>query len=103
MFTPGMLKFNRIDIEEVCNTSLAKSRFILKLIENTVDTDQMAPDESKKEGKDQELIQSSTTPEPGYQWESENFTIIHHKREPRGYWFPSRLPQGINKQTLMKA
>ena len=25
---------------------------------------------SKKEGKDQESIQSSTTPDPGYQWES---------------------------------
>ena len=26
--------------------------------------------QSKKEGKDQESIQSSTTPDPGYQWES---------------------------------
>ena len=25
--------------------------------------------QSKKEGKDQELMQSSTTPDPGYQWE----------------------------------
>ena len=33
----------------------------------------------KKEGKDQESIQSSTTPDPGYQWESDNFTIRHHK------------------------
>ena len=30
---------------------------------------------SKKEGKDQEWIQSSTTPDPGYQWESDNVTI----------------------------
>ena len=30
--------------------------------------------ESKKEGKDQESIQSSTTPDPGYQWESDNVT-----------------------------
>ena len=30
--------------------------------------------QSKKEGKDQELIRSSTTPDPGYQWESENVT-----------------------------
>ena len=30
---------------------------------------------SKKKGKDQESIQSSTTPDPGYQWESDNFTI----------------------------
>ena len=29
--------------------------------------------ESKKESKDQESIQSSTTPDPGYQWESDNF------------------------------
>ena len=32
---------------------------------NTSDT------ESKKDGKDQDLIQSSTTPDPGYQWESD--------------------------------
>ena len=35
--------------------------------------------QSKKEGKDQESIQSSTTPDPGYQWESDNVTIRHHK------------------------
>ena len=28
----------------------------------------------KKEGKDQESIQSSTTPDQGYQWESDNFS-----------------------------
>ena len=39
---------------------------------------------SKKEGKDQESIQSSTTSDPGYEWESDNVTIRHHKREPRG-------------------
>ena len=31
--------------------------------------------QSKKEGKDQESIQSSITHDPGYQWESDNFTI----------------------------
>ena len=31
--------------------------------------------QNKKEGKDQESIQSSTTPDLGYQWESDNFTI----------------------------
>ena len=31
--------------------------------------------ESKKEGKDQESIQSSTTPDQGYQWESDKVTI----------------------------
>ena len=30
---------------------------------------------NKKEGKDQESIQSSTTPDTGYQWEIDNFTI----------------------------
>ena len=35
--------------------------------------------QSKKEGKDQESIQSSTTPELVYQWESDNVTIRHHK------------------------
>ena len=33
--------------------------------------------ESKKEGKYQESIQSSTTPDPGYQWESDDYTIGH--------------------------
>ena len=32
--------------------------------------------QSKKEGKDQESIQSSTTPDPGYQWASDN-TLLH--------------------------
>ena len=32
-----------------------------------------------KEDKDQESIQSSTTPDPGYQWESDNVTTRHHK------------------------
>ena len=32
----------------------------------------------------QELIQSSTTPGPGYRWESNKLTVRHHKREPRG-------------------
>ena len=30
--------------------------------------------ESKKEGKEQKSIQSSTTADPGYQWESDNVT-----------------------------
>ena len=35
--------------------------------------------QSKKDDKDQESIQSCTTPDLGYQWESDNFTIGHHK------------------------
>ena len=45
---------------------------------------------NEKEDKDQELIQSSTTTDPGYQWESDNVIIRNHKREPRGQPFPSR-------------
>ena len=44
----------------------------------------------KKEGKCQESIQSSTTHDQKYQWESDNVTISHHKREPRGQPFPNR-------------
>ena len=32
----------------------------------------------------------STTPYPGYHWESDKPTVRHHKREPRGQPFPSR-------------
>ena len=34
--------------------------------------------QSKKDGKDQESIQLSTTPDPGYQWESNKLTVRHH-------------------------
>ena len=40
--------------------------------------------------KDQESIQFSTTPYPGYQWESDKLTVRHHKREPIDQPFPSR-------------
>ena len=40
--------------------------------------------QSKKDGKDQESIQSITTPDPGYQWGSNKLTVRHHKRELRG-------------------
>ena len=36
--------------------------------------------QSKKGGKDQESIQSSTTPDPGYQWESNKLTVRHHRQ-----------------------
>ena len=50
-------------------------------IEKTTDDEiqKKKSQQSKKEGKDQESIQSSTTPDPGYQWESDNLTIRHHK------------------------
>ena len=34
--------------------------------------------QSKKEGKVQESIQSSTTPDQRYQWERDNFIIENH-------------------------
>ena len=48
-------------------------------------------------------IKNRYNQDPGYQWESDKLTVIHHKREPRGQPFPSRRPQGTNKQTRTKA
>ena len=54
----------------------------------------------KEEGKDQELIQSSMTPDPGHHiWKWQNHKITSNVREPRGQPFPSRLPQGYKEQT----
>ena len=50
----------------------------------------------KKEGKDQISIQSNTTPDPRYRWKSDNFILDTTN-------FPSRWPQGINKQAQTKA
>ena len=55
--------------------------------------------QSKKGTKDQESIQSSTTPDPDTTWESDKNTIKHHKQEPIGQPFPIRWPQGSNEQT----
>ena len=46
--------------------------------------------QSKYGCNDQELIHSSGTLDPGYQWESDKLTVRYHKREPRGQRFPSR-------------
>ena len=35
--------------------------------------------QSKKDDKDQESIQSSTTPDPGYHWECNKLTVRHHR------------------------
>ena len=43
-----------------------------------------------EKGKDQESIQSSPIPDPGYQWESDiriDVIIRHHKLEPIGQPF----------------
>ena len=52
------------------------------------------------EDKDQELIQSSSTPNPEHQmweWQKHNKTL--NTREPWGQPFPSRWLQGCNEQT----
>ena len=55
------------------------------------------------EFKDQESIQSSTTPDPGYQWESDKLTVRHHKREPRGHMAQiNRRAQRHNKHKTEK-
>ena len=86
---------NQTDVDDALN---ATSRYLDDLLNIDLYFEQMVsqiyPTElqlnnSKKEGKDQESIQSSTTPDPGYKWESENFTIRHHKRKPRGQPFPN--------------
>ena len=51
---------------------------------------QLKPEKSTKEGKDQESIQSSTTPDQGYQCESNKLTKGHHTQEPRGQPFSSK-------------
>ena len=48
--------------------------------------------QSKKEGKDQESIQSSTTPDPNYQGESDNFTIDITKESQEVSPFPAGDP-----------
>ena len=45
--------------------------------------------QSKKGCTDQESIQSSTTPVPGYQWESDKLTVRQITREPRVNPFPA--------------
>ena len=52
--------------------------------------------ESMKECKDQELIQSSTTPDPGYQ---SQLDIANESQEVS----PFPADEGINKQTRTKA
>ena len=54
----------------------------------------------KKRCKDQESIQPSTTPDPGYQWESDKLTVRHRKREPQVSPFPAGDHKAqINRRT----
>ena len=45
--------------------------------------------QGKKEAKDQESIQSSATPDPGYQWESDTVTIRYHNENQEFSPFPA--------------
>ena len=56
---------------------------------NSGNPDATAPYDSNKEGKDQESIQSRTTPDPGYQWESDNITIRHKNESTKVSPFPA--------------
>ena len=59
--------------------------------------------QSNNDGKDQESIQSSTTPDQGNHMGKWQSTIKHHKQEPRGHLSLSlslsRWPQRSNEQT----
>ena len=60
--------------------------------------------QSKKDGNDQESIQSSTTPDPGYQWESNKLTVRRHRRELRSQdnlklYYPSASATVLSKGT----
>ena len=56
---------------------------------------------SKKEGKDQESIQSSTTPDPGYQWESDNVTT-RAKRSALSQQMTTRYQQTDVHESITK-
>ena len=64
---------------------------VIKFVVLTIHCLTMFKNKQSKSGcKDQESIQSSTTLDPGYQWESDKLTVRHHKQEPRDQPFPSR-------------
>ena len=78
-----------------CHVSRCR-RFHLITVSLNVKVNRYQSCHSKKEDKDQESIQSSTTADPGYQWESDNFSIRHHKRESRGQPLPSDHKASMN-------
>ena len=54
---------------------------------------------SKKGGKNQVSIQSSTTPDPGYHMGSDKTQLNITNKSQEVSPFPSRGPQGSNEQT----
>ena len=57
----------------------------------------VADTQSKEEGKDQESIQSSTTPDPGYQWVTSQLDITNESQEV------STFPAGDHKASINRA
>ena len=45
----------------------------------------------KEERGQRSGIDASNTPDPGLQWESDNVTLRHHKRDPRGQPFHQQV------------
>ena len=87
------------DISYTSETHKNELQFLSKRFTDVVPRKHMNVRRGQRSGID--TIKPTT--DPGYQLESDTFTIRHHKREPRGQPFPSRGPQGINKQTRTKA
>ena len=85
-----------------CCLLLVSAAYVFKCTSDYAMNTMIRRDQSKSGCKDQKSIQSSTTFDPGYQWESDKLTVKHHKWEPRGQPFPSRWPQGTYKQTHTK-
>ena len=65
-----------------CNSAFFSQKYLLRQRSESNNIDDWLI-QSKKDGKDQESIQSSTTPDPGYQWKSNKLSVRHHRRELR--------------------
>ena len=89
MFIRGLMPRNFAELLEAvpiepyeCNSFTLKLQWTSKNISKYIGTNAIKSNSilthvkiSKKGGKDQESIQSSTTPDPGYQWESDKLTV----------------------------
>ena len=73
-----------LEIGSFCNSAFFSPKYLLRQCSESNNIGDWLI-QSKKDGKDQESIQSNTTPDPdpGYQWESKKLTVRHHRRELR--------------------
>ena len=79
---------NTLSLPPPLSLSLSLSQRVDCKIRN--DTDYFTTEQSKEEGKDQENIQSNTTPGPGHHMEKcQKHKKTSHTREPRGHSFPN--------------